>query len=260
MIIKVTSWRGHHEGAVAEDEVLVAVFNKFTGRNLDPLPEALRSRLPSNFGELDSLWKQGNPGYTAITMRDGAMTGLREFDRTADQVLFIGACDRRLSSPLRQPIRRWFESDFPAGKIGASTRRLPSARVEWRLSLTPQASAYRVLTTKISPRFRELDELVESDVPGQGARGQTFRRLHVALRSKDILPIAGASGGRTGLERGLPRGELGAGGIRRVRKVRVGLHHQDRDPVGCWRGFATGRRRSARPPPTPIGRQPPALT
>ena len=87
MKIKVTSRRGHHEADVMEPEVIQAVFNKMTGKTLEPLPDTIRQKLPDTFHELEALWNKGKMGYSAVFGEKGELT--KEFDPNANTMLMI---------------------------------------------------------------------------------------------------------------------------------------------------------------------------
>ena len=71
MKIKITSSRGHHEADVMEPEVGKALFDKLSGRSINPLPEEMKAILPENFQELQGLWKEGKLGYVPASVEEG---------------------------------------------------------------------------------------------------------------------------------------------------------------------------------------------
>ncbi len=89
MVFKITSLRGHHECAVAQ-EVGRRVFNKLTGLSNEPLPQDFKQHIPANFGELDALWKDGQAGYSAFSVSPAKeLSPMREFDAAVNEVLFL---------------------------------------------------------------------------------------------------------------------------------------------------------------------------
>lgn len=89
MIISVTSHRGHHE-AVVENDTARMVFDRLTGKRKEPLPAAVRTKIPDTWAELDALWGGTGGGYTALTREaDGKMSDSKEFDPHAEEIAFI---------------------------------------------------------------------------------------------------------------------------------------------------------------------------
>lgn len=86
--LKVTSHRGHHE-AVVETEVATAVFNKMTGRQIEPLPENYKDLIPNTFQELVGLWDNKKMGYTAFEAKDGEAELVKELHDGVQELLFI---------------------------------------------------------------------------------------------------------------------------------------------------------------------------
>ncbi len=89
MVFKITSHRGHHE-ATLEQEAGRMVFEKLTGLTRARLPEAARVYVPENFGELETLWRDGAGEYTAFAVSpDKELTPLRKFDPAVKEVLLL---------------------------------------------------------------------------------------------------------------------------------------------------------------------------
>jgi len=89
MIIKITSWRGHHE-AVLEPEVGQVLFEKMTGKRVEAIPAEFRVRVPDTFQELESLWQNGKQAYCVVSKdTHGDLIPMKEWNPDVEELLFI---------------------------------------------------------------------------------------------------------------------------------------------------------------------------
>lgn len=89
MRIKITSHRGHHEAVLDEPQVAEQFFNKMVGKETAALPPELKTKVPDTFVELESIWKNGNPGYSAYTKKGDMLEKVVDFNPAVEEVLFI---------------------------------------------------------------------------------------------------------------------------------------------------------------------------
>jgi len=92
MRFNITTHRGHHEADVMDEVVGKALFDKLSGRSVNPLPEEMKAILPENFQELQGLWKKGKLGYVPALVEEGnsdAAAVMTEWDPNAKEILLI---------------------------------------------------------------------------------------------------------------------------------------------------------------------------
>lgn len=91
MKVRVTSWRGDHNGDVAEVEVAQAIFEKYSGKRTEALPEAYKAKVPDTFGELKALWTDGKiEGCTPIGLdENGEIVAMKEFNPAVREMVVL---------------------------------------------------------------------------------------------------------------------------------------------------------------------------
>lgn len=90
MVLKVQSHLGHHEAEVAEPEVSEAVFNKLTGKTVEPLPKEMQEKMPDTWRDLEALWTTGNEQFKVFTRDEQReLVLVREYNPEAKDLLFI---------------------------------------------------------------------------------------------------------------------------------------------------------------------------
>ena len=90
MNLQVTSHRGHHEACVLEPEVSKAIFEKLTGKNTEPLPQALKTKMPDTWADLEALWEKGQKGYLPFLVdEEKNLIPCREYSPEIKDILFL---------------------------------------------------------------------------------------------------------------------------------------------------------------------------
>lgn len=89
MKFNITSFRGHHEAVVVENDVSQMLFDKLLGRRQEALPKEIREKIPDTFEELTGLWKEGKLGYMAVQKVGEEMVIVKDFDPKIEELVFI---------------------------------------------------------------------------------------------------------------------------------------------------------------------------
>lgn len=88
---RITSFRGDHNAVLEAPGVAEAIFNKLSGKTVEPLPPEIKTQVPDTFHELEALWTAGKvEGYTVISQdKDGEIIGMKDFNPAAEVVVAI---------------------------------------------------------------------------------------------------------------------------------------------------------------------------